>query len=181
MWKLTFNTARRMGRIGSGNGEKVHASTNSDAGDPDLFSDVVVRSFCLWWVYLTKFINRTTNIPFIPAIIYGSLELFPIEYAQIRGWKPVVSSLPFISLFVGILMAAAVNIANNGYYFKQYRNNGNQAVPEARLLPMMVGAFALTGGLLLFACMSLTSPCSFLLPWSFYHQKRNKVKECTWF
>jgi hypothetical protein len=65
---------------------------------------------------------------------------------------PVIGNLPFISLLVGIFFAAAVNIYNNKYYFKQFKANGNKPVPEARLPPMMVGGFAFTAGLFIFAC-----------------------------
>ncbi|KAJ6145114.1 Efflux pump bik6 [Penicillium chermesinum] len=91
---------------------------------------------------------------FVYAILYANLESVPIEYQQVRGWSPVVASLPFIALLIGIFCAAAINIYNNDYYFKQFRANGNKPVPEARLPPMMVGSFAFTAGLFIFAWTS---------------------------
>ena len=84
--------------------------------------------------------------------MYANLESFAIEFQEIRGWGPVVGSLPFIALMIGILFAGAANIYNNKYYRKRLVENGNKAVPEARLPPMMVGGFAFTGGLFLFGC-----------------------------
>jgi hypothetical protein len=75
-----------------------------------------------------------------------------IEYQEIRHWGPVVGSLPFIALMIGILFAGAANVYNNTYYLKRFRENGNKAVPEARLPPMMIGGFMFTGGLFLFGC-----------------------------
>ncbi|CEJ55402.1 Putative MFS multidrug transporter [Penicillium brasilianum] len=91
---------------------------------------------------------------FVYGILYANLEAFSVEFQEIRGWGPVVGNLPFISLLVGIFFAAAVNIYNNKYYFKKFKANGNKAVPEARLPPMMVGGFAFTAGLFVFGWTS---------------------------
>ncbi|OIW33159.1 MFS multidrug transporter [Coniochaeta ligniaria NRRL 30616] len=99
---------------------------------------------------------------FVYGILYANLESFMIEYQEIRHWGPVVGSVPFIALMVGILFAGAANVYNNTYYLKRFRENGNKAVPEARLPPMMIGGFMFTGGLFLFGCKprdpSLTAP-----------------------
>ena len=86
------------------------------------------------------------------GILYANLEAFSVEFQEIRRWGPVVGNLPFISLLVGIFFAAAVNIYNNKYHFKKFKANGNRAVPEARLPPMMIGGFAFTAGLFVFGC-----------------------------
>ncbi|KAF3386183.1 Efflux pump bik6, partial [Penicillium rolfsii] len=91
---------------------------------------------------------------FVYGILYANLEAFSVEFQEIRGWGPVVGNLPFISLLVGIFFAAAVNIYNNKYYFEKFKANGNKAVPEARLPPMMVGGFAFTAGLFVFGWTS---------------------------
>lgn len=91
------------------------------------------------------------------GILYANLESFSIEFEEIRGWGPVAGSLPFIALLVGVLLAAAANIYNNGYYFKRFKANNNRPVPEARLPPMMFGGFAFTAGLFIFACKDLHS------------------------
>ena len=73
----------------------------------------------------------------------------------------MTGNLPFMALLVGILGTAVLNVYNNKYYFKRFRENGNRAVPEARLPPMMIGGIAFAGGLFLFGCEH-ASP--FLLP-----------------
>jgi len=88
------------------------------------------------------------------AILYASLESFALEYGRIRGWGPVVSQLPFLSLLIGCLFAAAANIFNNIYYGKKLVANNFKPVPEARLPPMMAGGFAFSAGLFLFGCKS---------------------------
>lgn len=91
---------------------------------------------------------------FVYAILYANLEGFSIEYQENRGWGAVVGNLSFIALLIGIIFAAAVNILNNRYYFRIFRANGNKAVPEARLPPMMAGGFAFTGGMFLYGWTS---------------------------
>ncbi|THC96969.1 hypothetical protein EYZ11_003577 [Aspergillus tanneri] len=91
---------------------------------------------------------------FVYGILYANLESFSIEFREIRGWDPIVSSLPFIALLVGIIFAAGVNIFNNRYYFDQFRANNNRAVPEARLPPMMLGGIAFAAGLFVFGWTS---------------------------
>lgn len=92
------------------------------------------------------------HIYFAPGILYANFEAFTVEFQGIRGWGPVIGNLPFISLLVGIFFAAALNIYNNKYYFNRFKANGNKAVPEARLPPMMIGGFAFTAGLFIFGC-----------------------------
>ncbi|KAM3512581.1 hypothetical protein MY11210_003756 [Beauveria gryllotalpidicola] len=91
---------------------------------------------------------------FVYGILYANLEAFSVVFQEIRHWGPVVGSLPFIALLVGIFFAAAVNIYNNKYYFKKFKANDNKAVPEARLPPMMIGGFAFTAGLFVFGWTS---------------------------
>ncbi|KAI1041782.1 hypothetical protein LB505_008445, partial [Fusarium chuoi] len=91
---------------------------------------------------------------FVYGILYPNLESFSIEYQEVRQWGPVVGTLPFIALLIGILCAAAVNIYNNKYYRRRLMENGYRAVPEARLPPMMLGGIVFTAGQFLFAWTS---------------------------
>lgn len=87
----------------------------------------------------------------------ANLSAFPIEFQQVRGWSPVVASLPFLALLVGILIAGGLNVLNNKYYFRKFKQNGNKPVPEARLPPMMIGSVVFAMGLFLFAWTSSPS------------------------
>lgn len=88
---------------------------------------------------------------FVYAILYASLLSFEIEYARVRHWGPVVSKVPFIALLVGTFIGGVAVTSNTRYYVKRMRENNYKPVPEARLLPMMYGGIAFTGGLFLFA------------------------------
>lgn len=88
---------------------------------------------------------------FVYGLLYLTLEVFPIVYEQNRHWGTVVSTLPFLGLFVGVLFAMAVNLANQPRYARAVAANNGRAVPEARLPPMIIGAVLFAAGLFMFA------------------------------
>ncbi|RMZ86408.1 hypothetical protein DV736_g6366, partial [Chaetothyriales sp. CBS 134916] len=87
---------------------------------------------------------------FVFSILYLSLEAFPIAFAEMRGWSTVVSSLPFVASFIGILCALAINIGNQPRYIRISKAAGGRPVPEARCPPMIVGGIFFFVGLFLF-------------------------------
>lgn len=84
---------------------------------------------------------------FIYSLLYMSLEIVPLIFTELRGWGPVVSTLPFLAIFVGILAALALNLGNAPYYSKAVDKAGGKPVPEARLPPMFVGTIFFCIGL----------------------------------
>lgn len=87
---------------------------------------------------------------FTYSLIYLTLEVFPIVFYEKRGWSLIVSSLPFLGIFLGVLCAAFVNFANQPRYRRAVRENNGEAVPEARLPPLVVGGVLLSAGLFWF-------------------------------
>jgi hypothetical protein len=87
---------------------------------------------------------------FVFSILYATLEVFPIVYQEHRKWGPVISTLPFIALFVGVLCAVFLNLGFQGYYRRRVQEAGGKPVPEARLPPMAIGGFLFVIGLFLF-------------------------------
>ena len=77
---------------------------------------------------------------FVYALLYLTLEVFPIVFQENRGYSILVGSLPFLGLFLGVLAAIGLNLANQPYLFRKLEASGGKAVPEARLPPMMVGS-----------------------------------------
>ncbi|KAH8762788.1 major facilitator superfamily domain-containing protein [Hyaloscypha finlandica] len=49
---------------------------------------------------------------FAYGILYLILEVFPFCFQEIRGMHPVKASLPFLGLFIGVLSAVFINLAN---------------------------------------------------------------------
>lgn len=87
---------------------------------------------------------------FVYALLYLTLEVFPIVFAQMRHWGPVVSTLPFLGLLVGVLFAVIINLANQPRYMRIVDQNGGKPVPEARLPPMLIGGVLFATGLFWF-------------------------------
>ncbi|KIW43125.1 uncharacterized protein PV06_04265 [Exophiala oligosperma] len=87
---------------------------------------------------------------FVYAILYLTLEVFPIVFTDQRKYSPVVASLPFLGLFVGVLCALCINLGNQPRYIRQCRAANGKPVPEARLPPLAIGAVLMVIGLFWF-------------------------------
>jgi MFS family permease len=87
---------------------------------------------------------------FVYSLLYLSLEVFPIVFLENREWGLVVSTLPFLALFVGVLAALTVNLANQPRYARIVDQNNGKPVPEARLAPMAIGGVIFAIGLFWF-------------------------------
>lgn len=84
---------------------------------------------------------------FVYGLLYMTLEVFPIVYEDQRGWSPVVGSLPFLGLLVGVCSAVLINLQNQPHYRRAVEANKGRAVPEARLPPMIIGGWLFVIGL----------------------------------
>lgn len=91
---------------------------------------------------------------FVYGILYLSLASFPIEFQEVRGWNQVVGALPFLAYLVGIIFGAGINLLNQRFYIKRFKENNNRPVPEARLPPMMLGSVLFASGMFVFAWTS---------------------------
>ncbi|KAK3707153.1 hypothetical protein LTR37_012322 [Vermiconidia calcicola] len=87
---------------------------------------------------------------FVYALLYMTLEMFPIVYAEQRRWSLVVSSLPFLGLMVGVIAAVPINLAYQPYYIRAVEANKGRAAPDARLPPMIIGGCLFVTGLFWF-------------------------------
>jgi MFS family permease len=87
---------------------------------------------------------------FVFGLLYLTLEVFSIVFQEMRGYSLVVSTLPFLALFVGVLAAMGINLANQPRYIRLVNENGGKPVPEGRLLPMVVGGVLFAVGLFWF-------------------------------
>ena len=71
-------------------------------------------------------------------------------FAEERQWGLIVSTLPFLGLFVGVLFALLINIGNQPRYARILDANKGRPVPEARLPPMVIGGVLFVIGLFWF-------------------------------
>ncbi|KAG9784273.1 MFS general substrate transporter, partial [Aureobasidium melanogenum] len=87
---------------------------------------------------------------FVYGLLFLTLEVFPIVFLEQRRYGVVTSTLPFLGLFVGVIFALTVNIANQPLYARAVKRNHGRAAPEARLPPMLVGGVFFSAGLFWF-------------------------------
>ena len=89
------------------------------------------------------------------AVVYGTLYMlfgaYPIVFQEIRGWSEGVGSLPFLGVMTGMMIAVAANMWDNKRYIRVSKQHHGFAPPETRLVPTMVGGFAVPIGLFWFA------------------------------
>lgn len=72
----------------------------------------------------------------VPDLLF---EAFPIAFEQGRGWSPVISTLPFLAVLVGVLISGCFQAGYQPIFWKQLDKAiaaGKRNNPEARLPPM---------------------------------------------
>ncbi|KAJ5348633.1 uncharacterized protein N7506_001886 [Penicillium brevicompactum] len=100
---------------------------------------------------------------FVYGVLYLTLEVFPRSFQESRGWNPLVGSLPFLGLLIGVILASGLNVLNQYRYNRVSKAAGGTVVPEARLPPIAFGAVVLVVGLFWFA-WTAEPPHHWILP-----------------
>ncbi|CAG7981698.1 unnamed protein product [Penicillium salamii] len=100
---------------------------------------------------------------FTYSLIYLTLEIFPIVFREQRQWSLISSSLTFLGILIGVILAAPMNFLFQPYYKRAVRRNHGKAAPEARLPPLVCGGVLLTTGLFWFA-WTAAPKCPWPLP-----------------
>ena len=99
------------------------------------------------------------------SLVYGILYLIffavPFSYQYDRGWEFGISSLPFIGIFIGVILACAFMAWETKVIFTPKLHRAGKLIPEERLPPMMAGSVILVIGLFWFAWTSFPS----INPW----------------
>ncbi|KAJ9482683.1 hypothetical protein VN97_g10742 [Penicillium thymicola] len=149
---LLVHKARRL-RITTGNWALHARHEEMDYSLKDMADKYLFRPFRLLVTPICFFV--TLYASFVYGILYLSLASFPVEFQETRGWNPLVGNLPFLGILTGMILGAIVNLLNQKFYIKRFRANGNRAVPEARLPPMMLGSIFFSAGMFI---LGWTSP-----------------------
>lgn len=89
------------------------------------------------------------------GLIYLCFEAYPISFAEQRHMGAVVSTLPFISILVGVLIGCILLASTTRTRLAPNPKEGR--VQETRLLLMIAGGVALPVGLFWFAWTSFPS------------------------
>ncbi|KAG8528456.1 uncharacterized protein KY384_007374 [Bacidia gigantensis] len=129
-------------------------------GDENYISGKVILE-----VYLTRPFRMFYLEPILVLItlymslVYGILYLFfvafPISFNEDRGWSSGIGSLPFLSLFIGVIVGGGyIAIWSKLVYMPKHRALNGRVSPEARLPPMFHGGIVVTIGMFWWAWSS---------------------------
>jgi DHA1 family multidrug resistance protein-like MFS transporter len=92
------------------------------------------------------------------SLVYGILYLiffaYPYSFQGDRDIALGVSSLPFLAIFIGVLVACAILTWETKVVSTPKLFRAKKVIPEVRLPPMMVGGIILVVGLFWFAWTS---------------------------
>ena len=95
------------------------------------------------------------------SLVYGILYLiffaYPYSFQSDRQMEVGIASLPFIAIFIGVLIACATLSWETKAIFTPKFIKAKKVIPEERLPPMMVGGVILVIGLFWFAWTSQPS------------------------
>ncbi|PVI05586.1 bicyclomycin resistance protein [Periconia macrospinosa] len=96
----------------------------------------------------------TVYMSLIYGIMYLSFVAYPIAFQELRGWKPGVGSLPFLSIGLGVVVGGFIIVYMTKTRFARIMQREGRVVPEERLIPMMIGGFLFPVGMFGFAWTS---------------------------
>jgi len=106
-------------------------------------------------------IVMTIYISLVYGILYLIFFAYPYSFESDRGMDFGISSLPFISIFIGVLVACGTLAWETKAIFVPKFNKAKKVIPEERLPPMIAGGVVLVVGLFWFAWTSQPS----ISPW----------------
>lgn len=106
-------------------------------------------------------IIMTVYISLVYGILYLIFFAYPYSFQNDREMVEGIASLPFISIFIGVLIACASLTWETKVIFTPKFTRAKKVIPEERLPPMMVGGIVLVIGLFWFAWTSQPS----ITPW----------------
>ncbi|KAK4541515.1 hypothetical protein LTR36_007961 [Oleoguttula mirabilis] len=103
----------------------------------------------------------TVYISLVYGILYLILFAFPFSFEFDRKFEFGVSSLPFLAIFIGVILACAGMTWETKAIFTPKLMKAKKPIPEERLPPMIVGSVVLVIGIFWFAWTSYPS----INPW----------------
>ncbi|KAI7168041.1 putative bicyclomycin resistance protein [Hortaea werneckii] len=101
---------------------------------------------------------------FIYGLVYALLGAYPYVFAHVYGMPPGVRALPFLGLFLGVILALVLILCQHKSYTRKLEENTGKVVPEWRLAPAILGAPVFTIGLFWFAWTGFTNAIHWMAP-----------------
>ncbi|XMA18131.1 hypothetical protein WAI453_010922 [Rhynchosporium graminicola] len=110
------------------------------------------------WVMLFRepiLMAMTLYSSLVYSILYLIFFAYPYSFRVVRGWSPTIASLPFLGIFIGIVICCVyIAIDTKTRFNKLLLASTKPFIPEARLPPMIIGSVMLPIGLFWFAWTS---------------------------
>lgn len=144
---ILVNKAREM-RKKTGNWGIHAAHEEVELSIKDICQKTITRPIIMLFTEPIIFLITLYN-SFVYGILYLLLEAYPIVFVE--GYHFYANGeLPYIALIIGMMVAGYVNIYMERDYVKKVNANDGKPVPEARLLPLMIGGIIFPIGILWF-------------------------------
>ena len=146
---ILYRRARRL-RVLTGN-ENLRSEADMVGGQISLLETaerVLVRPFVLAFTEPILLVLNT-YIALINALLFSSLDSFPLIFQDIYGFNLGQTGLAFLGLFVGSLVVVPPMFLYLRYHLGPQFNDSSELIPERRLPPAMVGAFVVPISLLI--------------------------------
>ncbi|EED23207.1 bicyclomycin resistance protein, putative [Talaromyces stipitatus ATCC 10500] len=132
----------------------LHAKSDESPMNFNTIASVYLTRPIMMLVMEPILILMTIYMAFVYGFIYLLFEAYPISFQTQRTWSPGLASLPFLAITVGVVIGACgVVYHSKSRVARQVKEKG-RVIPEERLIPMMVGAVLLPGGMFWFAWTS---------------------------
>ncbi|GMM33283.1 hypothetical protein DASC09_006080 [Saccharomycopsis crataegensis] len=118
----------------------------------DLASVHLVRPFAMLVTPIVFTITLFAS--YVYGVFYLIITTMPESFTLTRGWEGTISTLPNISLFIGVVSGCVANM----FWAKKYgillRANNFKPIPEERFPILMYGAWLMPTGIFIFAWTS---------------------------
>ena len=91
---------------------------------------------------------------YVFGIFYIAITSISYAFQSTRGWGPVVSNLPMVALFIGMIIGGLANTYGSRRYGRLVALNNGKPLPEQRFIVMMYCGWLMPAGLFIFAWTS---------------------------
>ncbi|KAK9454672.1 major facilitator superfamily domain-containing protein [Dipodascopsis uninucleata] len=120
------------------------------------FKEMITKHFMRPFAMLATPIVTAMSIygSFVFGILYLGVVAIPIEFSHVRSWNQVISTLPALGIFFGVLIGGCINIIQSLRYTKILMARNGEPIPEERLTAMKVGSILMPTGLFIFGWTS---------------------------
>lgn len=109
----------------------------------------LIRPFAMLATPILFFVAMFASYVF--GILFLVVTSIPVAFEMAYGWTGTATTLPLIAVTLGAWCGGLLNVMSQVQYGRLVRENGGKPLPEKRFIPMMMYAWLMPAGLLMFA------------------------------